>query len=169
MFLICFFLKIYKYNDSKDYKLTRESWPWHHFSCSCTCCSTTTCFASIHTTCYHTTHFTSFLSTFTYHHESNHQPIKYRLRMSNIIQQKMNQQLNRICPKCDNVKPSRYSHCRQCNVCIYRMDHHCNWVGNCVGQFNAKTFLHYLINLFVHCTIVLFYVFVWNVKAILYN
>lgn len=96
MFLICFFLKIYKYNDSKDYKLTRESWPWHHFSCSCTCCSTTTCFASIHTTCYHTTHFTSFLSTFTYHHESNHQPIKYRLRMSNILQQKMNQQLNSI-------------------------------------------------------------------------
>lgn len=30
------------------------------------------------------------------------------------------------CPSCQNFKPRRATHCRDCNCCILKMDHHCN-------------------------------------------
>jgi len=30
-------------------------------------------------------------------------------------------------------KPKRAHHCRICRKCVFRMDHHCNWINNCVG------------------------------------
>lgn len=35
------------------------------------------------------------------------------------------------------------------------MDHHCTWVGNCIGQYNAKVYLHLLIHVFIHCSAIL--------------
>jgi len=49
------------------------------------------------------------------------------------------------------------------------MDHHCQWIGNCIGQYNSKTYLHFLLNIFAHHIIVLFYVFVWNYYDIITN
>ena len=47
----------------------------------------------------------------------------------------------RMCKSCLCVKPPRVHHCRQCNRCVVRMDHHCPWIGNCVGIYNQKKFL----------------------------
>lgn len=51
----------------------------------------------------------------------------------------------RVCNICDSVKPPRVHHCRQCERCVIRMDHHCPWVGTCVGLGNQKTFLLFCI------------------------
>ena len=48
------------------------------------------------------------------------------------------------CEKCvgkETWKPQRAHHCSECGFCIFKMDHHCPWVNNCVGYRNMKYFL----------------------------
>jgi palmitoyltransferase len=52
----------------------------------------------------------------------------------------------KFCNKCDlNWKPERAHHCKECGMCIYKMDHHCPWVNNCVGAKNLKYFLQFVL------------------------
>merc|ERR1711939_575305 len=46
----------------------------------------------------------------------------------------------RWCRKCVKVKPDRCHHCRVCQRCVLKMDHHCPWINNCVGYYNYKYF-----------------------------
>ncbi|XP_017545673.1 palmitoyltransferase ZDHHC7-like [Pygocentrus nattereri] len=45
------------------------------------------------------------------------------------------------CPKCCSIKPQRAHHCSICKRCIRKMDHHCPWVNNCVGENNQRFFV----------------------------
>jgi len=38
----------------------------------------------------------------------------------------------------------RAHHCRACGRCVLRMDHHCPWIGACVGYRNHGHFLRFL-------------------------
>jgi palmitoyltransferase ZDHHC2/15/20 len=47
------------------------------------------------------------------------------------------------CEFCDKFKFERTSHCRVCNICVLRRDHHCVWIGNCVGLNNNQYFFNF--------------------------
>jgi len=47
----------------------------------------------------------------------------------------------RYCKYCRSYKPDRCHHCSVCKSCVLRMDHHCPWIGTCVGFHNYKFFL----------------------------
>lgn len=53
------------------------------------------------------------------------------------------------CRTCWIVRPPKTSHCSLCNLCVEGFDHHCPWVGTCIGKRNYKLFLLFIFSLFV--------------------
>ena len=51
----------------------------------------------------------------------------------------------RFCYTCQIIRPLGVSHCKTCNICVEKFDHHCPWVGNCIGKNNYKYFFIFLI------------------------
>ena len=62
----------------------------------------------------------------------------------------------KICPTCNIVKPFRSSHCRDCDNCIMRFDHHCPWLGTCIGKRNYNCFYYYILSINLHNFYLLF-------------
>jgi len=50
----------------------------------------------------------------------------------------------RYCLRDRLLKPMRTHHCRICATCVLQYDHHCPWLGQCVGAFNRKFFLNFV-------------------------
>lgn len=60
----------------------------------------------------------------------------------------------RYCYRCHVIKPDRCHHCRMCDTCVLKMDHHCPWFNKCVSFGNYKFFLLFLFYSSVHCAYV---------------
>jgi hypothetical protein len=45
------------------------------------------------------------------------------------------------CDVCELTQPPNTSHCYDCNVCIQELDHHCPWMGKCIGRKNMRWFM----------------------------
>lgn len=51
----------------------------------------------------------------------------------------------RYCRTCKIMRPPLSSHCSSCNHCVKTFDHHCVFMGNCIGHRNQKWFVLFLI------------------------
>ena len=51
---------------------------------------------------------------------------------------------NNKCKSCEVEKPARSKHCKVCDHCVEKFDHHCIWINQCAGRKNYKWFLLFL-------------------------
>ena len=71
---------------------------------------------------------------------------------------------------CDRCKvyynpKDKVQHCSLCKVCIKRLDHHCVWVGKCVGKNNIKSFFVMIIAVAFFYIYIIVCVIVYTVKS----
>lgn len=53
--------------------------------------------------------------------------------------------------------PPRSWHCKVCNCCVLKLNHHCLFTGNCIGHMNLRYFLMFVVYVFIGSSCALAY------------
>ena len=54
------------------------------------------------------------------------------------------------CDICELMIQANTKHCRACNRCCDKFDHHCQWLNNCIGYNNYRPFFCTLVFVILH-------------------
>lgn len=59
----------------------------------------------------------------------------------------------KFCETCLIFRPQKAAHCNLCNNCVSEFDHHCIWLGTCIGKNNYPFFFAFVVSL--NCLIIM--------------
>ena len=83
--------------------------------------------------------------------ESYFHATETKIKSKRIIQSNIRGFIKKIkfCETCILYRPPKTSHCKYCDSCVEKFDHHCFWIGNCVGKNNYNDFFKFLLSLLI--------------------
>ena len=71
---------------------------------------------------------------------------KKNIELENTSLRNQNEEVSHTyCPTCHIVRPPRSSHCATCDVCIHDFDHHCGFLGSCIGRSTILYFYAFVL------------------------
>ncbi|CAF0868772.1 unnamed protein product [Brachionus calyciflorus] len=66
-----------------------------------------------------------------------------------------------FCEPCLKVQAVPTKHCKLCECCVSKFDHHCLFIGKCVGLKNHRLFMLFLLSALISCTVFIYTVYTY--------